>query len=1567
MRCIEPSLIVKASKIIALPPTVEIFMKSRSKRSHTSNQNWSMTNARMLFLEQLERRDVPNAAFDLIGLTVLRATPEYSFVDGSGISVAVIDSGVDYTHPLLAPAVARDTNNQLVGRDFADESGIAVVTKSNNKAIDFKTTDNIPDDQVGHGTHVAGIIAARRSDIGVAQSANLIGLKVADRFGDISVVKVQSALQWVHENAKLYNIKVVNMSLGAGGYKTPSGADPYGEMIRQLELDGVTVVSAAGNDYGEYAFNQNDQPEERRNSATPAVSSTLAVGATFAEAYNTPIQWGVTTTLQLVEDRTAQPGGLASFSQRPAAVAGGINGTAGNGIFAPGTFITSTSLLRPDPASETTQALSGTSFAAPIISGVVALMQDAAMGYLGRYLSTTEVRNIILDSATTIRDDRDFNDGARENGSVLPTNAFYKMVNANAAITLIRTLSGAGSPSDPNATIATAELLAPFSKVLPIIVDRNLGSDGTAGTSNPGGLDVDMYRVTVPVAGTLSISTGRVPDATADLDTFVRLFDANGNPLASNNDRSQGQVFASLSFNVNAGNYYVGVSGNPNSSYDPNIAFSGVATAQGGNYRLTLALVSSDPNGVIGGAVRVYPSLGQLSRVEEFLGGDFLVNRPGMDPRTVGVNAVDLTLGGFVVDTVTTSSPLEDVDLYILTAPTDGVAYIDIDSGEFLDAGAAANTFVRAWPVLPNGQVDFANPLFDAGLSFNDAGFNPYQPFNIDVSQNSSFDPFFRVPVVANQSIVFGVSGPVHTNYNPNTASGRQAASATTPGFYLANFGIVSSDRDGRIGTDAYNLDSSLNRQLPVDATFKIGSDLNNGTETAVGNYDVDIYQFTASSNGSLEVTSTGMVANGITFDSMLSIFEVRAVAGSQIPGTNQTVRQTLKLLELDDVAGQTTNVNPTIKISVQAGTRYYIAVTSAGNNNFDPYVLASGLPGNLGSYRLTSSFTPGGVALVPTRPIEVGTGGTQTFFSAGAGQARSDIVVADTGIIRINDSDGNPLVGTFNITITRTTSQSEINSVANKAIYVVFARPINTFSEPTFVSISNNDGVVSFRRKSTNDYFIVSIVANRDYTQANYPLRWDTAKGSFVLTDEKAALPTQKFSFKTTRSPQAIPEIKVGISNPVITEGSTIASTVTFTRNVTTNELPIAVELSGATRGLDYTITGFPTGNPRVYFGPGSSTFTLTILALGDLLDENTEYVDISLVSQLDNSIHEYELIDSSASCAITNVAPPPPPPPPAPTITFQSSKFLIGFATPLTGFSINHSSSSTIFSVSITVASGTLSLNNLTPRATIVESGTVPSLNAKLATLKYISAAYVPNTGISSRNLNISVTAPPLSLIPAASGSVALTHQTGLAVAVIDPGYASKKSLLIHGSLAGDSMRIAKNGTSYVVSGHGGATTTLAGIDGRIIVYGFAGNDTIDLTSTTLPNLVHGGDGNDIIQSGSMADILYGEGGADLLAGGLGADSIYGGAGRDLLFGGSTKQASAAKSLASSLQLWSTMPAAPTSPQYINLASRFILTRDPDNSDNMKGELDLDIFFALISGAKRDILDRKTNEIAR
>jgi subtilisin family serine protease len=162
-----------------------------------------------------------NTAFDLIGLTQMRNDSRFTGIDGSGMTVAVLDTGLDRNHSLISP-------NYLAG-------------------VDFVNGESNPTDRQGHGTHVSGIVGASDEDIGVATDSNLIGLKVLGDNGYGSNTDIQEALQWVLDNRQKYNIVAVNMSLGSGFYtdKSQVGWTTGINLVQQLEAAGVTVVSAA--------------------------------------------------------------------------------------------------------------------------------------------------------------------------------------------------------------------------------------------------------------------------------------------------------------------------------------------------------------------------------------------------------------------------------------------------------------------------------------------------------------------------------------------------------------------------------------------------------------------------------------------------------------------------------------------------------------------------------------------------------------------------------------------------------------------------------------------------------------------------------------------------------------------------------------------------------------------------------------------------------------------------------------------------------------------------------------------------------------------------------------------------------------------------------------------------------------------------------------------------------------------------------------------------------------------------------------------------------------------------
>ena len=138
----------------------------------------------------------------------------------STFSVAIIDSGV-FPHEALE-------NRIIAFRDF-------VYDKS------------MPYDDSGHGTQIAGIIAGKSETFtGLCPNAKVIGLKVLDVNNKGKTSDIIEALQWVLDNKDLYNIRVVNMSIGFDVI-----SDELVTTCRKVCEEGIIVVSAAGNNTGE--------------------------------------------------------------------------------------------------------------------------------------------------------------------------------------------------------------------------------------------------------------------------------------------------------------------------------------------------------------------------------------------------------------------------------------------------------------------------------------------------------------------------------------------------------------------------------------------------------------------------------------------------------------------------------------------------------------------------------------------------------------------------------------------------------------------------------------------------------------------------------------------------------------------------------------------------------------------------------------------------------------------------------------------------------------------------------------------------------------------------------------------------------------------------------------------------------------------------------------------------------------------------------------------------------------------------------------------------------------------
>jgi subtilisin len=137
---------------------------------------------------------------------------------GEGVKVAVVDTGVACKHPDLPPIV--DGFNALPG-------------------------GGLPCDDHGHGTHIAGIIAARmdsRGIVGVAPKASIVAVKVLDADGDGYLSNLINGLQWIYNNQIRKRIRLANMSLGVS-----TDSPPLKSAIEKLSSHDTIMVASAGN------------------------------------------------------------------------------------------------------------------------------------------------------------------------------------------------------------------------------------------------------------------------------------------------------------------------------------------------------------------------------------------------------------------------------------------------------------------------------------------------------------------------------------------------------------------------------------------------------------------------------------------------------------------------------------------------------------------------------------------------------------------------------------------------------------------------------------------------------------------------------------------------------------------------------------------------------------------------------------------------------------------------------------------------------------------------------------------------------------------------------------------------------------------------------------------------------------------------------------------------------------------------------------------------------------------------------------------------------------------------
>ncbi|HVE45601.1 MAG TPA: S8 family serine peptidase [Acidimicrobiales bacterium] len=157
------------------------------------------------------------------GLTTIGAPAAWSVGTGSGITIAVVDTGADFEHEDLRPKL-------LAGRNFVDPAASA------------------QDDQ-GHGSHVAGIAAAATGNgvgvAGTAPGARILPVKVLDSGGSGSVDDISEGIRWAAANGA----HVINLSLGPNAVLATLLGSGLEGAVNEAWSKGSVVVIAAGNDF----------------------------------------------------------------------------------------------------------------------------------------------------------------------------------------------------------------------------------------------------------------------------------------------------------------------------------------------------------------------------------------------------------------------------------------------------------------------------------------------------------------------------------------------------------------------------------------------------------------------------------------------------------------------------------------------------------------------------------------------------------------------------------------------------------------------------------------------------------------------------------------------------------------------------------------------------------------------------------------------------------------------------------------------------------------------------------------------------------------------------------------------------------------------------------------------------------------------------------------------------------------------------------------------------------------------------------------------------------------------
>lgn len=278
---------------------------------------------------------------------------------GQGITVAILDTGIDYTHPDLA--------DHIVDQQCFCTNGCCPNGQSTQSGTGAALDEN------GHGTNVAGIIASKGTiaSVGVAPGVKIVAVRVLAKDGSfVGLSQIISGMQWVYDNHP--EVRVINASLGTfptlfSGY-CDAQSSAIAQMINKLRARGVAVFVSSGN-----------QASTTQMGSPACVQNSISVGAVYDGNNNS------VTFPQVCTDATTTADQITCFT----------NSNATLDLLAPGAVITSTGL------GGGRSNYIGTSQASPHCAGAAAILLS-----IHPTLTPDDIESILKSTGKPIADSR---------------------------------------------------------------------------------------------------------------------------------------------------------------------------------------------------------------------------------------------------------------------------------------------------------------------------------------------------------------------------------------------------------------------------------------------------------------------------------------------------------------------------------------------------------------------------------------------------------------------------------------------------------------------------------------------------------------------------------------------------------------------------------------------------------------------------------------------------------------------------------------------------------------------------------------------------------------------------------------------------------------------------------------------------------------------------------------------------------------------------------------------------------------------------------------------------------